>query len=525
MDDVAAATEIPRPEITANVVPTEFGPRSLETRQIQEKGVTDVAASPSGLSSQRMAIGSVAAIADVSPQQSNMVGGFVSRTSSSDGGARSPVLAALPVGRRCLKPRGSRQPRSSKRVVWDEKAIAEHDKERGTRQKIDEPDTPFVRSPQKESDSEGGPSSSDDEQHRLSFRQNLVVPGLVTESAPPKPMFQESPSVEEKSGDVCISAATRLDLWMRSGGNRRDCTSSAAVGSCDNDHIADEETSGPGSGCSSRSSSSAKHPIEKNLSNAGSGYQRIVREEKRISLSEEMPAPKPTSDSFKAKRAQHYNEVAALKAYQPHDDEDSSTESETSGEGESTDAATMTNTNTNINLTMPKDHLDKGHRRVKSGSNTDACASNLLAATLSDEHELGGAREDGAAFSSVIGDGCRQSNETTPTKLRTVDVDSSNSRTVANPLEAGTSAQFERGQDLETVVAGDDTQPPEDLRRQNFDRVAFSAGETTKLTGASGSADWKAKRNAHYSEMAAALRAMPPPSDDEEEDTDDEEGT
>ena len=28
--------------------------------------------------------------------------------------------------------------------MWDEPTIAEHDKERGTRQKIDEPDTPFA---------------------------------------------------------------------------------------------------------------------------------------------------------------------------------------------------------------------------------------------------------------------------------------------------------------------------------------------------------------------------------------------
>merc|ERR1740138_1232954 len=48
-------------------------------------------------------------------------------------------------------------------VTWDEDAIREHDKERGTRQKIDEPDTPFVRSPQSASDCEGGLASSEDE--------------------------------------------------------------------------------------------------------------------------------------------------------------------------------------------------------------------------------------------------------------------------------------------------------------------------------------------------------------------------
>ena len=36
-----------------------------------------------------------------------------------------------------------KKPRRS--LKWDEEAIAEHDKLRGTRQKIDEPDTPYAR--------------------------------------------------------------------------------------------------------------------------------------------------------------------------------------------------------------------------------------------------------------------------------------------------------------------------------------------------------------------------------------------
>ncbi|CAE8599186.1 unnamed protein product, partial [Polarella glacialis] len=43
----------------------------------------------------------------------------------------------------CLRPS-----QNTGRITWDEAAIAEHDKLRGTRQKIDEPDTPFARSPQ-----------------------------------------------------------------------------------------------------------------------------------------------------------------------------------------------------------------------------------------------------------------------------------------------------------------------------------------------------------------------------------------
>ena len=34
--------------------------------------------------------------------------------------------------------------RRKRSVKWDEETISEHDKDRGTRQKIDEPDTPFV---------------------------------------------------------------------------------------------------------------------------------------------------------------------------------------------------------------------------------------------------------------------------------------------------------------------------------------------------------------------------------------------
>jgi len=40
---------------------------------------------------------------------------------------------------------------NTKRIKWDEEVIAEHDKERGTRQKIDEPPTPFAYESDRES--------------------------------------------------------------------------------------------------------------------------------------------------------------------------------------------------------------------------------------------------------------------------------------------------------------------------------------------------------------------------------------
>eukprot|EP01057_Protomagalhaensia_wolfi_P003093 Protomagalhaensia_wolfi_Nauph_80__3092@NODE_3163_length_867_cov_61_425121_g2479_i0_p1_GENE_NODE_3163_length_867_cov_61_425121_g2479_i0NODE_3163_length_867_cov_61_425121_g2479_i0_p1_ORF_typecomplete_len236_score63_63IPP2/PF04979_14/6_4e18_NODE_3163_length_867_cov_61_425121_g2479_i0113820 len=45
-----------------------------------------------------------------------------------------------------LKPSkpNAKEPEDDKHIVWDEKVIAEHDLERGTRQRIDEPKTPYV---------------------------------------------------------------------------------------------------------------------------------------------------------------------------------------------------------------------------------------------------------------------------------------------------------------------------------------------------------------------------------------------
>lgn len=58
-------------------------------------------------------------------------------------------------GRRTDAPMAARTPRgilkktndsdARPHLTWDEETIAEHDKERGTRMKIDEPDTPFAR--------------------------------------------------------------------------------------------------------------------------------------------------------------------------------------------------------------------------------------------------------------------------------------------------------------------------------------------------------------------------------------------
>lgn len=57
--------------------------------------------------------------------------------------------------------------RSSRNIKWDEDTIAEHDKERGTRQKIDEPPTPYrYQSGSDRSDSGESAGEGDDSFHR-----------------------------------------------------------------------------------------------------------------------------------------------------------------------------------------------------------------------------------------------------------------------------------------------------------------------------------------------------------------------
>ena len=52
--------------------------------------------------------------------------------------------------------------RSKPAITWDEDTIAEHDKLRGTRMKIDEPDTPFNYEYDEEYDAQGTGRARDD---------------------------------------------------------------------------------------------------------------------------------------------------------------------------------------------------------------------------------------------------------------------------------------------------------------------------------------------------------------------------
>mmetsp|Transcript_27425 Transcript_27425/g.69164 ORF Transcript_27425/g.69164 Transcript_27425/m.69164 type:complete len:192 (-) Transcript_27425:212-787(-) len=71
------------------------------------------------------------------------------------------------------------------RVKWDEWTIAEHDKERGTRQKIDEPKTPFVTL--EEAKAEAAASRAQDEQ--LQQQQGSTTSSGGGAPPAPKPLY------------------------------------------------------------------------------------------------------------------------------------------------------------------------------------------------------------------------------------------------------------------------------------------------------------------------------------------------
>lgn len=289
----------------------------------------------------------------------------------------SGVVHAL-LSPKSSKLRQRHRKKAKGRVTWDEQAIAEHDKERGTRQKIDEPDTPFVRSPQTASDSEAGPASSDDEHRHFRPPMRLPMKGVNWKLEPgPDGGSAARPAEIEVSA---TAVADRLDAWVRSGGA---CTSSrqASGGSLTSGASSDAgdcvaDTSRLSSACSSRSSSSA--PQHRRLSHDGVSDTGKVSssqgDRRRISLEEEAE-PKTSSDKFVAKRAQHYNEVAAMKALKQqkwHDE--ASTESDTSDEEKQADDIT-TNTNTNINSTISQAEAFPVQQRRPSLSGADSAAS------------------------------------------------------------------------------------------------------------------------------------------------------
>lgn len=92
--------------------------------------------------------------------------------------------------------------RSSRTIQWDEDTIAEHDKERGTRQKIDEPPTPYrYNSSSDKSDSGESGCEGDDSFHSAGDSSEKMPPGSVasTFSSPSSRSKMTHPAPQQDS--------------------------------------------------------------------------------------------------------------------------------------------------------------------------------------------------------------------------------------------------------------------------------------------------------------------------------------
>jgi len=175
-----------------------------------------------------------------------------------------------------------------KNVHWDEETIAVHDLERGTRQKIDEPDTPFVRSPATTSDtdefSENHSSGTDD----------AKKPSVQFEFSTKKKHLTKTKSANP------AAVVKRLNEWMLDKPRREGDTSPESS----------QELS----------------------RNKGKRHRR------KISLPED--ENKGSSDAFQLKRDNHYREMAIMAQAQKQGYQDSDSDP---------DQKVLVNTNTNIN--------------------------------------------------------------------------------------------------------------------------------------------------------------------------------
>lgn len=406
----------------------------------------------------------------------------------------SPEAVVSPTGAKALRLRGRpRRKKPEARVTWDEKAIAEHDKERGTRQKIDEPDTPFIRSPQTASDSEGGcPLSSDDEQKRLSIRSPILIPGLDAGNQNPRVAVESKRSAAEESEVNAGAIADRLHDWVLNGELQRDRKRSVDVSS-----------RGSSRGDVSSSGDEEKASRKDDSCETDAVVRRKPSGERRISLSDDVPAPKTSSDAFRAKRANHYREVEAMKAFkQKGGAVVSDPESDTSDE-EKEDGTILTNTNTNKNMNpgRSRGRLDSAESGPSSTGGSFTSASDAPTgpeAAHSQDVSAGMAATANSTVSSSVDAPCAGS----VAPLGTPALDAALAPGAASSSETAGSA------------CADSSRGPR-LAFGSSEGEAEDAGQ--KKPSAAAEAAWKAKRNAHYNEMARALRRLPPPSDEESE--------
>mmetsp|Transcript_95279 Transcript_95279/g.307094 ORF Transcript_95279/g.307094 Transcript_95279/m.307094 type:complete len:223 (+) Transcript_95279:89-757(+) len=196
-----------------------------------------------------------------------------------DGSAHAPALRGV---------KRSRQ--SAPRVTFDEDQIALHDLDRGTRQKIDEPKTPWA----------GSPASSEDE--------------VGGEKAP------------RRAAPDPVDLASRLSAWSSSRaseeiGDTADADAATGSGEAAAEALfAELEAFGPDT--DGATAAPAPPPSPPQQASGGQGS----RDPLVIIRGPGDPDPKPASASFRAKRAKHYNEFKALQAFRESNKSDDESE-------------------------------------------------------------------------------------------------------------------------------------------------------------------------------------------------------
>jgi len=187
------------------------------------------------------------------------------------------------------------------RVKWDEDTIAEHDKDRGTRMVIDEPDTPFVRSPPCEGDSA---SSSTSLQNIALKGAPILEEGIINGEAAPGilPIIGPGSSIEAKLKIV--------------------------------PHVSASSCTAPGP-------APDEVPILQKKPNP-SGSKPLFEEDVETRLEKwlqnpEIDAEEKKAAEFAKKRQQHYNEFELVKKMREQalleDDEDEDSDEESEGKG------------------------------------------------------------------------------------------------------------------------------------------------------------------------------------------------
>jgi len=182
----------------------------------------------------------------------------------------------------------NRMTEEKKRVVWDEATIAEHDLERGTRQKIEEPNTPWMGSPQISNEGTPGPSGT--------------------------PAEPEEGSASKSTTKACVRIVEEdvhemLHAWYRQEGHR----------------VSIQQRWSKGSGSDAEGGAASK--------DGGADAGEDSKEEQA------------KKDAFAAKRKQHYNEMdlvrkmmAAKAAEEDDEDDDESNEGAGEDDGNTKDS-------------------------------------------------------------------------------------------------------------------------------------------------------------------------------------------